>query len=174
MKIDITTHIAEYPDFPQKGILFRDINPIFRDKAKSEEILDFLEETYRPQNLDGVVGIESRGFYFGFALALRLEVPFHPLRKAGKLPGECVGQAYDLEYGQAVLEIQKDVLKSGQKILIHDDLLATGGTADAAAHLLKKQNVEIAGFSFLIELSELQGRKKLNAHKANILPLATY
>ena len=149
------------PDFPKKGILFRDITPVLADPQLCSDILNELVSHWSNVKIDAIAGIESRGFLFGMSLAGKLGVPFIPLRKVGKLPGDTYQSEYQLEYGSAILEMQKDAINSGQQILIHDDLLATAGTAKAAAHLVEQARAEVVGFSFLIELEYFNGRELL-------------
>lgn len=153
--------IRDVPDFPKPGIIFKDITPILADAHLCQAITEEMAQVWRERNVDAIAGIEARGFLFGMLLAQNLEVPFVPVRKEGKLPFEKVKDSYDLEYGSAVVEMHVDALKPGMRVLIHDDLLATGGTAGSAARLIKKIGGEIAGFSFLVELSFLKGRLKL-------------
>jgi adenine phosphoribosyltransferase len=149
--------IRDVPDFPKPGILFKDITPVLADTTLVHEIVQALVNDFKPGGYDAIVGIESRGFIFGSLLAYELEIPFIPVRKAGKLPFHTLSESYDLEYGQATIEIHKDALKPGSRVLIHDDLLATGGTAAAAARLVHKLGAEATDFSFLINLSFLKG-----------------
>jgi adenine phosphoribosyltransferase len=153
----IKTVIRDVPDFPKPGILFKDITPVLATPSLVREILKNLVEEFMPYHFDAIVGIESRGFIFGALLAHELNVPFVPVRKAGKLPYNTLSQSYALEYGQATIEIHNDALKPGAKVLIHDDLLATGGTAVASAKLVQKLGAEVRAFSFLINLSFLKG-----------------
>lgn len=153
--------IRDIKDFPKKGIVFKDITPILSDPILTTEITDALAENYAKLNIDAVMGIESRGFLWGILLAQKLNVPFIPVRKKGKLPYKTVSHKYDLEYGSAEIEVHEDAIEAGSSILIHDDLLATGGTAAAAAEIVKKQNAEIAAFSFLVMLDFLKGEEKL-------------
>lgn len=153
--------IRDIKDFPKKGIVFKDITPILSDPILTTEITDALAENYAKLNIDAVMGIESRGFLWGILLAQKLNVPFIPVRKKGKLPYKTVSHKYDLEYGSAEIEVHEDAIEAGSSILIHDDLLATGGTAAAAAEIVKKQNAEIAAFSFLVVLDFLKGEEKL-------------
>ncbi len=169
---DLLKSVREVPDFPSPGILFKDINPVLAMPELCTQIVEHLADRYRSENLNAIVGIESRGFYFGIALAMKLNVPFIPVRKKGKLPGEVLSTSYDLEYGSAEVEIQKDMIHSGDRVLVHDDVLATGGTAMAAAELVKKSGGEVIGFNFLIALSFLKGEEKLNAVSSNIYNLA--
>jgi len=166
--------ITVVPDFPKQGILYKDITTLFRDAELCRDILTQLSGQYREQGIDAIIGLESRGFMFGFALALDLDIPFVLIRKKGKLPRETYAVSYDLEYGENVIEMHKDALSTGQRVLIHDDLLATGGTADAAARLVHTSGATVAGFSFLIELSYLSGRKKLDSHSPSISTFVTY
>ncbi|MFY7943253.1 MAG: adenine phosphoribosyltransferase [Crocinitomicaceae bacterium] len=166
--------IRDVPDFPKPGILFKDISTIMLNPSFSKELLNHLVEIYRDQRIEAVAGIESRGFLFGYPLAMELGVPFVLIRKEGKLPYKKIKHAYDLEYGSAVVEIHEDAIEKGQHVLIHDDLLATGGSADAAAELVKKCGGEIAGFNFLVGLSFLNGEEKLNKHSSNIVNLARF
>jgi len=166
--------IRDVPDFPKPGIVFKDITPLLSDVQLSADITRSLFDFWKDQLPDVVVGIESRGFIWGNALAQQLGVPFVPVRKKGKLPAETHCFAYDLEYGAAEVELHKDAIKEGQRVLIHDDLLATGGTAIAAAELVKMARGEVVGYSFLIELGFLHGRAKLEAQTTNIHSLVTY
>ena len=166
--------IRDVPDFPKPGILFKDISPIMLNAELSNEIVEHLYNQYKDVQLDAVAGIESRGFLFGYPLAMRLGIPFILIRKQGKLPYKKISHAYDLEYGSAVIEMHEDAVKTGERVLIHDDLLATGGSADAAAELVKKCGGEVAGFNFLVGLSFLAGDKRLNNHSENISSLVTF
>ena len=166
--------IRDVPDFPKPGILFKDISPIMLDAKLSKEVVENLYEMYRDQNIEAVAGIESRGFLFGYPLAMRLGIPFILIRKQGKLPYKKTSHAYELEYGSAVIEIHDDAVLPRQRILIHDDLLATGGSADAAAALVKKCGGEVAGFNFLVGLSFLNGEGKLIPYTKNITSLITF
>lgn len=166
--------IRDVADFPKPGILFKDISTIMLNPELSKEVLSHLVNMYRDQQIEAVAGIESRGFLFGYPLAMELGVPFILIRKQGKLPYEKISHAYDLEYGSAVIEIHSDAVKPGQNVLIHDDLLATGGSADAAAELVKKCGGNIAGFSFLVGLSFLNGEEKLTKHSSNIINLVRF
>ena len=153
--------IQTIPDFPKEGILFRDLTPVLTKPELCAAIIEELASRWTEADLDGVAGIESRGFLFGMSLAGKLGVPFVPLRKVGKLPGETFQTEYQLEYGSAVLEMQKNGVARGQHILIHDDLLATGGTAVAASDLISQAGGKVAGFSFLMELDYFAGREDL-------------
>lgn len=166
--------ISDVNDFPKPGILFKDISTIMLDASLSNDILDHLVEMYQHSEIDAIAGIESRGFLFAYPLAMRLGVPFILIRKQGKLPYKKISHSFDLEYGSAVIEIHSDAVKSGQKVLIHDDLLATGGSADAAAELIHKCGGIVYGFNFIVELSFLNGKQKLNIHSTNIVNLINF
>ena len=158
---DLKTRIRHVPDFPKAGILFYDITTLLRDPAGLREAIDSLAQPFADQRIDIVVGIESRGFIFGAPVADRLGAGFVPVRKPGKLPSVCERQSYELEYGTDVLEIHKDAVTPGQRVLIVDDLLATGGTARATTELVRKIGGTVHGLAFLIELVALNGRAKL-------------
>lgn len=166
--------IRDVADFPKEGIIFKDISTVLMDPQLSNEILDALASSAEMVGVNKVVGIESRGFLFGQAIAMRLRVPFIMLRKEGKLPYKKVKHAYDLEYGSAVIEVHEDAFHKYDKVLIHDDLLATGGTAAAAGELVHLLGAEVAQFSFVIDLSFLNGQDKLQKFTKNIVKLATY
>ncbi|MGH9346626.1 MAG: adenine phosphoribosyltransferase [Vicinamibacterales bacterium] len=159
--MDLKQHIRHVPDFPRAGILFYDITTLLRDPQGFKTTIDLLATPYAGQHVDLVVGIESRGFILGGAVAERLAAGFIPIRKPGKLPATALKEIYDLEYGKDALEIHADALKQGQRVLIVDDVLATGGTAAAAAQLVTKLGGELHGLAFLIELVALNGRSKL-------------
>ncbi|KAK5604768.1 hypothetical protein CRENBAI_010883 [Crenichthys baileyi] len=159
-------HIRAFPDFPKKGILFRDICPILKSPAALTAVIDLFEERVRSHHLqvDLIVGLDARGFLFGPLLAQRLGVGFVLVRKKGKLPGPTTCVKYDLEYGTAEAETQEDAVAPGQKVLIIDDLLATGGTLYAACELMKKQQAQIQGCMVIIELKDLNGADRLKPH----------
>ena len=164
----ICESIRDVPDFPKKGVMFRDITPLLADGKKFREcVLNF--KKLSKSRVDYVISIESRGFILGSALAHALGVGFVPIRKQGKLPHETFQASYDLEYGQAVMEVHIDSLKPGSRVVIVDDVLATGGTARAAVDLVKKFNAKITGIYFLIELKALGGRAKLKGLPVNSL-----
>lgn len=165
--------IRDVPDFPKPGIMFKDITPIFHDQVLCNEIVDGFINVIGSKP-DAIVGIESRGFLFGFLLANRLNIPFILIRKAGKLPYKTHSYEYALEYGTAKMEMHIDSLQKGWNVLVHDDLLATGGTAEAAAQLIKQQGANVSGFTFVVELGFLNGKQKLNIHSNNITCLAQY
>jgi adenine phosphoribosyltransferase len=156
--------IREVPDFPKKGILFYDITTLLKDKLGFATLIDALSEYYLPKKVDLVLGMEARGFIFGPALAYRLNAGFVPVRKPGKLPAETSKVSYDLEYGSNTLEIHKDAIEEGQRVIIVDDLLATGGTAEATAKLATSLGAQIAGLGFVVELDFLNGKDKLKPY----------
>ena len=159
--MDLKQHIRHVPDFQKAGILFYDITTLLRDREGFRVTVDTLSTPYQDQGIDAVVGIESRGFILGAAVAQRIGAGFIPIRKPGKLPAKALTASYDLEYGKDALEIHEDAVEPGQRILIVDDVLATGGTAAAAADLVKKLGGELHGLAFLIELMFLNGRSKI-------------
>ena len=165
--------IQNIPDFPIEGIQFKDITPMFLDPKLYEEVIADLANFSRGK-VDVVCGIESRGYLFGIAIAVALEVPFVLIRKKGKLPPPFVSEKYALEYGTAEIEMKTDQLKPGQRVLIHDDLLATGGTTEAAAKLVEKQGAKATQFSFLIGLKDLNGEKKLEQFNAEVYSILNY
>jgi len=164
--------IREVPDFPKPGILFYDISTLLKDKTGFATIIDKLAEHYIAHDVDLVLGMEARGFIFAPALAYRLNAGFVPVRKPGKLPAETVKFDYALEYGKNSLEIHKDAIEKGQRVLIVDDLLATGGTAEATAKLAGALGAEIVGLGFVVELEFLKGREKLKAYE--VMSLLSY
>ena len=153
--------IREVPDFPKPGILFYDITTLLKDKLGLARLIDALSAHYIGKEIDLVLGMEARGFIFGPALAYRLNAGFVPVRKPGKLPAEAIKVSYDLEYGSNALEVHKDAIQEGQRVLIVDDLLATGGTAAATADLASQLGAQIAGLAFVVELDFLKGRERL-------------
>ncbi|MBI1807244.1 MAG: adenine phosphoribosyltransferase [Ignavibacteria bacterium] len=154
-------HIRNVPDFPKKGIVFRDITTLLQDKTAFHQAINIFYDRYRTESIDKVVSIESRGFIFGSALACRLDAGFVPVRKPKKLPSSTLREEYQLEYGTDALEIHTDAINKGERVLIVDDLIATGGTVIAACNLVRKLGGEIIGLAFLIELTFLRGRDKL-------------
>ncbi|MBT6514694.1 MAG: adenine phosphoribosyltransferase [Crocinitomicaceae bacterium] len=161
-------------DFPKPGIMFKDITPVLENPSLCRDLVEVLRDSASVLNIDAVVGIESRGFLFGLPLALELEVPFIPIRKKGKLPYKTVSYAYDLEYGSATIEMHQNTIQNNWNVLVHDDLLATGGTAKAAAELVKMEGGKIAGFSFLIGLNFLGGKEALSTYSKNIFSIKEY
>jgi adenine phosphoribosyltransferase len=162
--VNLKDYIRDIPDFPKPGILFRDITPLLADPAAFRALEDRMVEAVGKYEPTVVAGIESRGFIFGIALARRLGLGFVPIRKAGKLPGTRISEGYALEYGESVLEIHDDALESGSRVLIVDDLLATGGTARATVRLVERLGATVAALVFAVELSFLKGREKLSDH----------
>lgn len=154
-------HIRDVPDFPKPGILFKDISPLLASPSGLALAVEMMVQPFRGRAIDVVVGAESRGFIFGTALAASLSAGFVPVRKPGKLPWKTIRRSYDLEYGQDSLEIHADALRNGQRVLLVDDLLATGGTLAACHELVREWDVDIIGISVLIELAELGGRRRL-------------
>lgn len=166
--------VRDVQDFPKEGILFKDITPVLGDAQLCTDLVDKMYNKYKDQGIDAVAGVESRGFFFGFMLANRLGVPFIPIRKKGKLPFTTVSIEYALEYGTAVIEMNSDAITKGMNVIVHDDLLATGGTAYAAAELIKRQGGKIAAFDFVIELEFLKGGELLKEHSPNVNSILTY
>lgn len=166
--------IRDVPNFPKEGIIFKDITPILLDAKLTKEVVSELAKKSTNLNLDAIVGIESRGFWFGIMMANELNIPFIPIRKKGKLPYKTLSYKYDLEYGSAEVEIHEDAIQPNWNILVHDDLLATGGTAKAAAELILMQQANVAGFSFVVELDFLNGRNELLKYSKNIISLTNF
>ncbi|MFA5389112.1 MAG: adenine phosphoribosyltransferase [Candidatus Omnitrophota bacterium] len=161
---DLKKYIRSIPDFPKKGILFRDITTLIGNGQKFNEVIDSLAERYSGKKIDAVVAIESRGFIFGGALAYKLGAGMVPVRKKGKLPYKTYKASYSLEYGEDTLEIHQDAIKPGSRVLVIDDLLATGGTAGAVIELVEKLKGEVAEIVFIIELKDLGGRSRLSGY----------
>lgn len=170
----IKNEIRNVPNFPKEGINFKDITTLFLNPTLSREIVDHLAEECKGLGLTAIAGTESRGFLFGFALAQKLNLPFVMIRKKGKLPASTFEASYDLEYGSAIIEIHDDALSENDKVMVHDDLLATGGTAIASAELIEKCGAEVVAFNFLIGLDFLNGEEKLKEITKNIITLARY
>jgi adenine phosphoribosyltransferase len=169
---DLKKMIREVPDFPKKGILFYDITTLLKDKTGFRQTIDALTEQIRPMKPDAVLGIEARGFIFAPVLAYNLGAGFVPVRKPNKLPAETERISYELEYGMDTLEMHKDAIKPGMRVVIADDLLATGGTALATIRLVEKLGGEVTAISFVIELEALKGRDRLKGHE--IISLLKY
>lgn len=165
--------IENIPDFPIEGIQFKDISTIFLNHELYKEVIDDLVR-FSKGKIDAVCGIESRGYLFGISIAVALEVPFILIRKAGKLPPPVIAESYDLEYGSAIIETREGQIQPGQRILIHDDLLATGGTTEAAAKLVEKQGATVSQFSFLIGLKGLNGEDRLKKFNAEVYHILEY
>jgi len=174
LETKIKQTLRDVADFPKLGIIFKDITPVLQNPQLCAEITAALVEQLKGVQIDAVAGIESRGFLFGLTLAQALNVPFIPIRKAGKLPYKTLQESYDLEYGSATLEIHEDAFSAGQRILIHDDLLATGGTVVAASKLVERLNAKVAAYSFLISLDFLNGKAKLTDFSPNTFALVNY
>lgn len=170
----IKEEIRDVQDFPKPGIVFKDISPILKNAQLSRDITKAYAEKLKDQNIDAIAGVESRGFLFGMALAMEMDLPFILIRKKGKLPYKTVSYKYDLEYGSAEIEMHTDAVSEGMNVLIHDDLLATGGTAAATAELLKMKNANVAGFAFIVDLSFLNGSEILKKYSENIINLVAY
>ena len=166
--------IRNIPNFPKEGINFKDITPLLLDANLSSEIINSFISRLKGIDVDAIVGVESRGFLFGFLLANKMGIPFLPARKAGKLPGETVKYKYELEYGSSELEMHTKDVNKNWNVLIHDDLLATGGTAYATACLIDKLEAKVAGFTFIVNLSFLNGEKPLLKYSDNIISLIDY
>lgn len=170
----IKASIRDIPDFPKAGILFKDITPVLLEPALCKQITEAFYSRFQSANIDGVVGVESRGFLFGLMLAQHFNVPFIPVRKQGKLPYKTISYKYDLEYGSAVMEMHTDAIQPGLNYLIHDDLLATGGTAAAAAELVQQQSGNVAGFAFLVGLDFLNGTAAIKKYSTSIYNMVSY
>lgn len=170
----VKASIRDVADFPKPGILFKDITPILENPVLCREIAVSLSEPFKTQEINAIVGVESRGFLFGMLIAQQLNIPFIPVRKAGKLPFHTVSWSYDLEYGSATIEMHADAIKPNWRVIVHDDLLATGGTAAAAAELIQSQGAHVEAFSFLVELSFLSGKEVLSKYSPEIKSLVSY
>jgi adenine phosphoribosyltransferase len=164
----LKAYICDIPDFPQKGVIFRDITPLLSNGNRFRQMIEALKKKIDGR-VDYIVSIESRGFILGSALAYSMGIGFIPIRKAGKLPRKTFSQSYDLEYGRATIQIHRDAVKKGARVLIVDDVLATGGTARAAVKLAQKTGATVAGIYFLIELTALKGRQKLKGYPVSAL-----
>ena len=170
----VKDYIRTIPDFPHKGIMFRDVTTLFSDPRGFRMAIDQLLHPYVGIKIDKVVGLEARGFILGGAIAHQLSIGFIPVRKAGKLPSAVIFQDYQLEYGDATVELHDDAIEAGEKILVIDDLLATGGTAEAGIKLIERLGGEIVGCGFVIDLPELGGRKRLEALGVDVKALCSY
>lgn len=166
--------IRNVPDFPKPGIMFKDITPVLEDPVLCKDIIEEFVERLQGVQIDAIAGVESRGFLFGMPLAIRMGVPFITIRKKGKLPYETVSYSYDLEYGSAEIEVHKGSIEPGAKVMVHDDLLATGGTAAATAELVKSQGADVAAFSFLVDLTFLNGVEKLKSYTGELVKIVSY
>ncbi|MCE9559432.1 MAG: adenine phosphoribosyltransferase [Armatimonadetes bacterium] len=161
--------IRDVPDFPREGIMFKDITPVLQDPAAFAESIERMAELAKSHDVDVIIGIESRGFLFGVPLAMQMGLPFNMARKLGKLPYDRISEEYSLEYGVNTIEMHTDAISPGQRAYVVDDLLATGGTAAAAARLIERLNGQVAAFGFLVELSFLEGRSKLGGYSIDAL-----
>jgi len=166
--------IREVPNFPKEGVNFKDITTLLLNPELSNEIVDAFIERLKGKQIDAIVGVESRGFLFGFLLANKIGIPFVPIRKVGKLPGETLKFKYDLEYGSAEVEVHKSDIKEGWNVVVHDDLLATGGTACAASELIQRLGANVAAFAFVISLDYLKGNEALEKYSKEIISLKRY
>ena len=163
--MELKDYIREVPDFPRQGILFRDITPLLKEPNAFRYVIDAFEQRYVDRPIDVVIGIEARGFLFAAPLAFRLEKPLVPVRKEGKLPFETLAVKYALEYGDSAVEVHTDAIVPGQRVLVVDDLLATGGTLAAAARLVEATGGELAGLAVVVELVDLRGRERLRGYE---------
>src|ERR1041385_866948 len=171
---EILNAIRNVPDFPKPGIQFKDITPLLLDPKLGKQIIAEFVSRLKTTKVDAIAGIESRGFLFGYMLAVEMNVPFIPIRKSGKLPWKTIGCDYALEYGTARVEMHDDALQPEMNVLIHDDLLATGGTACATADLVQMKKANVSAFGFVVELNFLEGRKKLEKYSKEIISLVRY
>jgi adenine phosphoribosyltransferase len=172
LAVDLAALVRDIPDFPSPGIVFKDLTPLFADHTAFAAVVDRLSEAFAGHPVDRVLGVEARGFIVGAPVAYRFGVGFTPVRKAGKLPWQVEQEEYALEYGTDLLEIHRDAVAPGERVLVIDDVLATGGTAAATARLVEKLGAEVVGLGFVIELGFLHGRDKLSGH--DIVSLITY
>jgi len=170
----VRSTVRQVPDFPKPGILFLDITTATKDAKSMNLMIDFLYEKFKDERIDYVAGIESRGFIFGAPLACRLNAGFVPIRKPNKLPADTIKESYSLEYGTDTIEMHADAVKEGDRVLVIDDLLATGGTAVAACNLVKKVGAEVVAAAFIIELDPLKGREKIEAKGVKVVSMLNY
>lgn len=180
----MTTTLSEYeyvrenirivPDFPKKGIMFLDITTAVKDPKSMQIMIDFLYEKFKDEKVNYITGIESRGFIFGAALAYKLGIGFVPIRKPNKLPAKTIKESYSLEYGTDTIEMHEDAIKSGDRVVVIDDLLATGGTAMAACNLIRRVGAEVVASAFIIELNPLKGREKIEANGVKVISMLNY
>ena len=170
----VRSTVRQVPDFPKPGILFLDITTATKDAKAMNLMIDFLVEKFKDEKVDYVAGIESRGFIFGAPLACRLNAGFVPIRKPNKLPADTIKESYSLEYGTDTIEMHADAIKEGDRVLVIDDLLATGGTAVAACNLVKKVGGEVVAAAFIIELDPLKGREKIESKGVKVVSMLNY
>jgi adenine phosphoribosyltransferase len=170
----VRSTVRQVPDFPKPGILFLDITTATKDAKSMNLMIDFLYEKFKDERIDYVAGIESRGFIFGAPLACKLNAGFVPIRKPNKLPANTIKESYSLEYGTDTIEMHADAVKEGDRVLVIDDLLATGGTAVAACNLIKKVGAEVVAAAFIIELDPLKGREKIEAKGVKVVSMLNY
>ena len=170
----VEDYIRAIPDFPEKGIIFRDVTTLFNDPRGFRMAVDMLLHPFAGERIDRVAGMEARGFILGGAVAHQLSVGFVPIRKKGKLPWKTIEQDYKLEYGEAIVEVHEDAFKPGERVLIVDDLIATGGTAEAGIKLVRRLGAEVVGCSFVVDLPELGGRARLEALNAPVHALCSF
>lgn len=170
----VREHVRQVPDFPKPGILFLDVTTIVKDPKAFNKCIDFLYEKFKDENIDYIAGIESRGFIFGAPLACRLNAGFVTIRKPNKLPADTIKETYSLEYGTDTIEMHSDAVKPGDRIVVIDDLLATGGTAAAACNLIRKAGAEVAAAAFIIELDPLKGREKIESKDVPVVSMLNY
>lgn len=177
-KMDIQKKIAasirDINDFPVKGVIFKDITPIMKDISLFNEIIEFFYNRFKDMKIDKIAAIESRGFIFAMPLAVKMNIPFIPIRKKGKLPAKTIEANYDLEYGQATIEIHEDAIEKGENILVIDDLLATGGTVNASVELIEKLGAKAVAAAFVVELTFLNGRKNIKNREMEVVSILKY
>lgn len=174
IELKLKSIIRDIPDYPKPGIIFKDLTPILKEPKLCTEVVDEFVKRIKLLNPDAICCLDARGFWFGLSIAMALRIPMIPVRKKGKLPYSTISQQYELEYGTAEVEIHTDAFEKGMKVLIHDDLLATGGTASAAAELVLKSGAEVCGFGFLVELSFLNGQEKIKKYSEQVFNLLSY
>lgn len=170
----VREHVREVPDFPKKGILFLDVTTIVKDAKAFNKCIDFLYDKFKDEKIDYIAGIESRGFIFGAPLACKLNAGFITVRKPNKLPAETVKETYSLEYGEDTIEMHADAIKPGDRVVVIDDLLATGGTACAACNLVKKVGGEVVAAAFVIELTPLKGKERIESKGVEVVSMLEY
>lgn len=170
----VREHVRQVPNFPKEGILFLDVTTIVKDAKAFNKCIDFLYEKFKDEKIDYIAGIESRGFIFGAPLACRLNAGFITIRKPNKLPADTIKETYSLEYGTDTIEMHSDAVKPGDRVVVIDDLLATGGTAAAACNLVKKAGAEVAAAAFIIELTPLKGKEKIESKDVKVISMLEY